>query len=56
MLMPRRARKGPSVGKGQACPEIGPQDLLAIQGPWNLDSGDPRQLDPAKMRLTPLCP
>lgn len=54
--MPRRARKGPSVGKGQACPEIGPQDLLAIQGPWNLDSGDPRQLDPAKMRLTPLCP
>lgn len=46
------------MGKGRACPKIGPQDLLAIQGSWNLDSGDPRQLGPAKTQLTllPLVP
>lgn len=46
-LRPRRARRG-YVGKGQAWPKIGLQDLPAIQGSWNLDSGDPRQLGPAK--------
>lgn len=41
------------MGNGQAWSKIGLQDLLAIQGSWNLDSGDPRQLGPAKMQLTP---
>ena len=36
------------VGQGQTCPQIGLWDLLAIQGSWNLDPGDPRQLGPAK--------
>uniref|UniRef100_A0A667I8V9 Calmodulin like 6 n=1 Tax=Lynx canadensis TaxID=61383 RepID=A0A667I8V9_LYNCA len=41
------------VGRGQTCPQIGLRDLLAIQGSWNLDPGDPRQLGPAKTLPTP---